>query len=80
MTGVMASLTAPLKSAKVPVFALSTWWVVYSRLLGWRTDQGVLRTTDYILVPTAMLSDAIMTLERDGWIFPQGMHSRVVRL
>jgi hypothetical protein len=25
LTGIMASLTAPLKQAKVPVFALSTW-------------------------------------------------------
>ncbi|KAJ3511355.1 hypothetical protein NLJ89_g4148 [Agrocybe chaxingu] len=55
LTGIMASLTAPLKLAKVPVFALSTW------------------NTDYVLVPTEMLSEAVRTLERDGWVFSQGM-------
>ncbi|KAF4611725.1 hypothetical protein D9613_004229 [Agrocybe pediades] len=63
LTGVMASLTAPLKVAKVPVFALSTW------------------NTDYVLVPTEMLSEAIRTLERDGWLFVQGLkHNRLARL
>ncbi|KAF8167382.1 ACT domain-containing protein [Crassisporium funariophilum] len=62
LTGIMASLTAPLKVAKVPVFALSTW------------------NTDYVLVPTEMLSEAARVLERDGWVFSQGQKSRVARL
>ncbi|KDR85701.1 hypothetical protein GALMADRAFT_234729 [Galerina marginata CBS 339.88] len=65
LTGVMASLTAPLKAAKVPVFALSTW------------------NTDYVLVPKEMLADAVTTLERDGWVFAQGIKgkgNRVARL
>ncbi|TFK41858.1 ACT domain-containing protein [Crucibulum laeve] len=62
LTGIMADFTAPLKEAKVPVFALSTW------------------NTDYVLVPTEMLSDAIRVLERDGWVFVQGSKTRVARL
>lgn len=38
------------------------------------------RNTDYVLVPTEMLSDAIRALERDGWVFLQGTRSRVARL
>jgi len=63
LTGIMASLSAPLKTAKVPVFALSTW------------------NTDYVLVPTEMLSEAVRALERDGWLFVQGLKgNRVARL
>ncbi|KAF8910106.1 ACT domain-containing protein [Gymnopilus junonius] len=63
LTGIMASLTAPLKAAKVPVFALSTW------------------NTDYVLVPKEMIADAVTTLERDGWVFVQGIKgNRVARL
>ncbi|KJA28518.1 hypothetical protein HYPSUDRAFT_129304 [Hypholoma sublateritium FD-334 SS-4] len=62
LTGIMASLTAPLKLAKVPVFALSTW------------------NTDYVLVPTEMLAEAIRSLERDGWLFVQGVKSGLARL
>ncbi|KAF9055931.1 ACT domain-containing protein [Panaeolus papilionaceus] len=62
LTGIMASLTAPLKVAKVPVFALSTW------------------NTDYVLVPSEMLADAIRVLERDGWVFLQGPKTRSARL
>ncbi|KAF9531910.1 ACT domain-containing protein [Crepidotus variabilis] len=63
LTGIMASFTAPLKVAKVPVFALSTW------------------NTDYVLVPTEMLSDAVQVLERDGWMFAGGLpRNRVARL
>lgn len=63
LTGILADLTAPLKAAKVPVFAMSTW------------------NTDYILVPKEMVGDAVTTLERDGWVFVQGIGSgRVARL
>ncbi|KAH9486291.1 Cytosolic arginine sensor for mTORC1 subunit 1 [Psilocybe cubensis] len=63
LTGILASLTAPLKVSKVPIFALSTW------------------NTDYLLVPKEMLSDAVRTLERDGWVFAQGIKGvRVARL
>ncbi|EDR15219.1 uncharacterized protein LACBIDRAFT_301196 [Laccaria bicolor S238N-H82] len=53
LTGVLASLTAPLKVAKVPVFALSTW------------------KTDYVLVPTKKLQEAIRALRGDDWVFEQ---------
>ncbi|PPQ73376.1 hypothetical protein CVT26_015479 [Gymnopilus dilepis] len=63
LTGIMASMTAPLKVAKVPVFALSTW------------------NTDYVLVPKDMIVDAVTTLERDGWVFAQGLKgNRLARL
>ncbi|KAF9486458.1 hypothetical protein BDN70DRAFT_14522 [Pholiota conissans] len=62
LTGIMAAITAPLKLAKVPVFALSTW------------------NTDYVLIPTEMLSEAIRCLERDGWLFVQGVKGGLARL
>ncbi|KAF8899055.1 ACT domain-containing protein [Infundibulicybe gibba] len=62
LTGIIAEFTAPLKSAKVPVFAVSTW------------------NTDYVLVPTGMLPDAINALEKDGWVFDQGFKDGLVRL
>ncbi|PPQ67920.1 hypothetical protein CVT25_000332 [Psilocybe cyanescens] len=63
LTGILASLSAPLKVSKVPIFALSTW------------------NTDYVLVPTEMLPEAVRALERDGWVFVQGIKgARVARL
>lgn len=36
MTGVLHALTGPLKEAGVPIFALSTWYVL---LLPWRGER-----------------------------------------
>jgi hypothetical protein len=38
------------------------------------------RNTDYVLVPTEMLSEAIRALERDGWLFVQGVKGGLARL
>lgn len=48
LTGILASLSASLAEAGVPIFALSTW------------------DTDYLLVPSERLEDAVAALEEAG--------------
>lgn len=49
LTGILASLTAPLADAGISVFALSTY------------------DTDYLLVRSETLSEAVAVLERTGY-------------
>lgn len=70
LTGVLNSVTTPLKEAKIPIFAVSTW------LANCVLDESCMavevilfRNTDYILLPVDKIGDAVSVLKSDGWIF-----------
>lgn len=63
MTGVLATLTAPLKDAEVPIFALSTWSAQFS-VTRLTADA---RNTDYVLIPWEKTDIALAALEQQGW-------------
>ena len=62
-TGVLATLTAPLKDAEVPIFALSTWSAQFS-VTRLTADA---RNTDYVLIPWEKTDIALAALEQQGW-------------
>jgi hypothetical protein len=68
LTGVICSFATPLKDAKIPLFAISTW-------SGLRTGSHVVlaertsRNTDYVLVPKGKTAEAVSVLGADGWQF-----------
>jgi hypothetical protein len=70
----MNELTKPLRTASVPVYALSTWQVLF--VLCPRTRRPYLvrtrvltrrRDTDYLLVPSSKFTEAAKALEDAGW-------------
>ncbi|KAI6120646.1 hypothetical protein EDD16DRAFT_1478165 [Pisolithus croceorrhizus] len=54
LTGVICSLTAPLKEVKIPVFVVSTWFVVPRQRPISSDLMGFPRNTDYVLISVGM--------------------------
>lgn len=71
LTGVLAAFTTPLRPAKVPIFATSTWysdWIAIN--LAYPCYFVPDRDTDYVLVTQEKIRVAVHALENDGWVFP----------
>ena len=68
ITGVMCNFTTPLKVAGIPVYAVSTWFVVLGKMV-WSLTTDPHRNTDYVLVPKAKAEQAVEVLKTDGWHF-----------
>jgi hypothetical protein len=71
LTGILNSFTTPLKEAKIPVFAISTWLAkLKCAITETVAAKSVFsRNTDYFLVPANKVDDAVGVLKNDGWVF-----------
>ena len=69
ITGVMCNLTAPLKAAGIPIYAISTWSVPSRKRWLIVVDDELHRNTDYILIQKANVERAVKILTTDGWHF-----------
>ncbi len=89
LTGILSDLTAPLKAAHIPIFVLSTWYVLYIFSGDSPSHESILttfssssssgttenRNTDYLLVPFEKSDEAVQVLKNDAWTFPDDVHA-----